>query len=229
MQQSVALRQQVATAKVPLPVRFLGKLVLEVMPAAMASVIGAFLFANYQFGHAAVSPMPAPAAAAPASVEMVQLVREEHAMIRDFIVAQQAAAKSRDEAADAADAEAAAAAKLASAAAQRAAAMAAAKLPAPRSKPIVVASAAAPSGSSTATAELPAVVVAGAQPNASVPLTAPQPANASLVSRTLAVPRHVVAMTLHAVMAIGGIPSWIGRRVGAGQLDSDAPSASTAS
>jgi hypothetical protein len=230
MQQiSGALRQGTTAAEVPFLVRFLGKLVLEVLPAAMASVIGAFLFAYYQFGQAAVLPPPEPAAAAvPASAAMVQLVRQEHAMIRDFIVAQQAAAKSRAEAADAADAEAAAEAKLAAAASQRGAALAAAKPPAQRGKPIVVASE-APSGTSTATAELPPVVIAGAQPNASQPPAAPQPAHASLVRRTLAVPRRVVAMTLHAVMAIGGIPSWIGRRVGAGQLDSEARSDSTAS
>ena len=52
---------------------FFGKLVLEVLPAALASVIGAFLFAHYQFGRPAVSEPAAPATAAvPASAQMVQ-------------------------------------------------------------------------------------------------------------------------------------------------------------
>jgi hypothetical protein len=39
----------------------------------------------------------------------------------------------------------------------------------------------------------------------------------------------VVSVTLRAVMAIGGIPSWIGHRVGAADLDSEAVPAGTAS
>ena len=44
--------------EVPLLVRFLGKLVLDILPAALASVIGGFLFTQYHFGHAA-APQPA--------------------------------------------------------------------------------------------------------------------------------------------------------------------------
>jgi len=37
----------------PFLARFLGKVMLDVLPAALASVIGGFLFTQYQFGHAA--------------------------------------------------------------------------------------------------------------------------------------------------------------------------------
>jgi len=81
----------------------------------------------------------------------------------------------------------------------------------------------------TVPAALPPVVVAAAAPvSASVAPPSP-PAHASLVSTTLAVPGHVVSMTLHAVMSIGGIPSWIGHRVGATDLDSEVAPAGTTS
>lgn len=232
MQQSaIMLRQGLRPGNVPLLVRFVGKLVLEVLPAALTSVIGAFLFAHYQFGRPAVSEPAAPATAAvPASAQMVQLVREEHAMICNFLMAQQAAEKNRAAAADAAEAGAAADAKLAAAAVQRAAAATAeAKTDAPRGKPTAIA-AAAPVSPAPAGAALPPIVVAGVAQNAAIaPAEAPAPVHASLVDRTLAVKNHVVAATLHAVMAIGGIPSWIGHRFGADNLDSSEPPSSAAS
>lgn len=248
MQQSAVMlgrkmRQASRPGDVPWPVRFAGKLVLEVLPAALASVIGAFLFAHYQFARPA-DPQPA-AADAPASAQMLQLVRDEHAMIRAFLVAQQAAEQNRAAAADAADARAAADARLAAAAVHRlAAAMAQAKPSAPRGKPLAVAAAAAaspapvgaaPAGvAGVAGAALPPVVVADVAQNAEqnadlAPAAAPAPVRASLVERTLAVKDHVVTATLHAVMAIGGIPSWIGHRLGADNLDSGGPPSSAAS
>lgn len=251
MQQSAVMlgrkmRQASRPGDVPWPVRFAGKLVLEVLPAALASVIGAFLFAHYQFARPA-DPQPA-AADAPASAQMLQLVRDEHAMIRAFLVAQQAAEQNRAAAADAADARAAADARLAAAAVHRlAAAMAQAKPSAPRGKPLAVAAVAtaaaaspAPVGAASAGvadiagAALPPVVVADVAQNAEqnadlAPATAPAPVRASLVERTLAVKDHVVTATLHAVMAIGGIPSWIGHRLGADNLDSGGPPSSAAS
>ena len=74
--------------------RFLGKLVVDVLPAALRSVIGGFLFAQYQFSHA-TAPHPATEQAVPASAEMMQLVRDEHAVIIDYLKAQMAAEKSR--------------------------------------------------------------------------------------------------------------------------------------
>ncbi len=224
---------QPGPGEVPALVRFLGKFVLEVLPAALASVIGAFLFAHYQFGEPAVSgPAGQPAAeAAPASAAMMQLVRQEHAMVRDFLLAEQAAEEKRIAAADAADANAVADAQIAAAArqallaeiAEKPVAEISEKPAAKRSKGSVVASAAS-AGHSVPAAQLPPVVVAATQQDpASMPAPPPPAPQASFVSRTLAVPGHVMAATLHGVMAIGGIPSWIGHHVGATELDSDAP------
>jgi hypothetical protein len=218
-------RQRLSARNVPLLVRFMGKLVLEVLPAALASVIGAFLFAHYQFARPAVSEPAAPATAAlPASAEMVRLVREEHAMVGNFLLAQLAAEKSRAEAAAAAQARAAADAKLAAAAVRRAAAaMDAAKADARRSKPVTV-TAAAVEAAVPANAASPPLT---AQNVGFVPPQPVAPVHASLVSRTLAVKDDVVAATLHAVMTIGGIPSWIGHRIGANNLDEAASSAAS--
>ena len=229
MAHSVVLRGNMAQpGEVPLALRLLGKFVLEVLPAALASVIGAFLFAHYQFDRSASAP-PAgpPMAATPASAEMMQLVREEHAMIRSFLVAQQAAAQSEATAANAADARADAKAKLIARASRRAASLTAARLTtvkpaAPRSAVTV---AAAAGGAATA---LPTVLVAAAQPDAVTAAPNLPPRQPSLIAQTLAVPGRVAAVTLHAVMAIGSIPSWIGHRLG-GELESAAalPSASS--
>src|SRR5579871_2972762 len=93
----------------PLMRRFATKLVVDVLPATLTSIVGGLLVAHYQFGY--VAPHPAIAQAAPASTEMVQLVRDEHTAMMDYIKVQIAAEKSRNAAADAADARAAAEAK----------------------------------------------------------------------------------------------------------------------
>ena len=79
--------------------RFVGKFVLDIMPAALASVIGGFLFTQYHFGHSA--PKPVLEQVTPASAEMMALVRDEHAMIIDYLKTQMAAEKSRAAAEDA--------------------------------------------------------------------------------------------------------------------------------
>jgi len=77
----------------PLLARFAGKFVLDIMPAALASVIGGFLFTQYQFGHTPAKPVLEQVT--PASAEMMALVRDEHAMIIDYLKTQMAAEKSR--------------------------------------------------------------------------------------------------------------------------------------
>jgi hypothetical protein len=73
--------------------RFLTKCLYEMLPAALASIIGGLVFTYY---HAAPTPVEKPAAASDASAgraeEAIQMVREEHALIVDFLKAQQAAA-----------------------------------------------------------------------------------------------------------------------------------------
>lgn len=215
---SVLPRNVAQSGEVPLALRFLGKFVLEVLPAALASVIGAFLFAHYQLDRPASAPSTAPTmAATPASAEMMQLVRDEHAMIRSFLVAQQAAEQKSAMAANAADAEA----KLADAS-RRAASLTTAKPAAARS---MVSAAAAPERGARA---LPTVLVAAAQSDPVTAAPIPPPRHPSLIAQTLAVPGRVASVTLHAVMAIGGIPSWIGHRLG-GELESAASLPGTSS
>ncbi|HEY5065414.1 MAG TPA: hypothetical protein VIJ04_11420 [Xanthobacteraceae bacterium] len=216
----------------PMLVRLGGKLVLEVLPAALASAIGAFLFAQYQFDRGtAAAHAVSPAVAVPASAEMLQLVREEHAMIRDFLTAQQEAAQNRAAVVDAADTQApggepTADATLAAAVPQQSEPLGAAKPPAPHNRTLGRAVVAARGPESAAA--LPPIVIAGvrpaaatvpvlvanAQPSAGLWPPAPPSVHPSIVAETLAVPGHVVSVTLHAVMAIGGIPSWFGHRFG---------------
>ena len=101
----------VTRTEAPWLARFLGKLVLDILPAALASVIGGFLFTQYHFGLAAARP--AAEQAAPASAEMMAMVRDEHALIVNYLKAQTAAEKRRDLAEDADTARAAAAARAA--------------------------------------------------------------------------------------------------------------------
>src|ERR1700722_3592398 len=77
---------------VPFLARFLGKFVLDIMPAALASVIGGFLFTQFQYGR--VPQRPTLEQVTPASAEMMALVRDEHAVIVDYLKSQMAAEKS---------------------------------------------------------------------------------------------------------------------------------------
>jgi len=245
------------SGEAPLLVRLGGKLVLEVLPAALASAIGAFLFAQYQFGRSAPAAHSlTPAVAVPASAEMLQLVREEHAMIHDFLTAQRTAEQNRAVAANAADATADD--TLTAAVAQRAELPSVPKAVSRHDRTIVVAAAAPQS----AAAALPPIVIAGsrlptvaapvlvasAQPATIAPVATPTgvsataqldgslwppapppPAHPSIIAQTLAVPGHVVSVTLHAVMAIGGVPSWLGHRFGDDDVSAVVPPTSSAS
>ncbi len=200
-------------AEAPLLARFLGKIVLDVMPAALASVIGGFLFTQYQFGHGV--PHPALEQVQPASAEMMALVRDEHAVIIDYLKAQTAAEKSRLAAADIDAARPARDAKVAPDVPIRhvAAVVAAAKPAAPRSK-VPAAAAAVPRAP---------LVIAQAGPNAE---TASVPSDGaasddrlardpdSLLAKTLDLKDHVVAATRHVVSAIGDVFSSVGERIG---------------
>ena len=104
---------QCATRKqIPLLARFAGKFMLDILPAALASVIGGFLFTQYQFGRTA-PPQPALEQISPASAEVLALVRDEHAAIISYLNLQMAAEKSRLAAQDAETARAVADARAA--------------------------------------------------------------------------------------------------------------------
>jgi hypothetical protein len=215
-----------ATTPVPRLVRLLGSFVLEVLPAALASLIGGLLFVHYQFSRPAVAP-PAAAAVSPASPEMVQRVRDEHALLRQFLAAQEAV-QQRQTAGDAEDARG----QLAAAKAHAGAALAVAKPAPPRHR--TASAATAPLVVSPAPSPGPAaVVIARAQQiSGPLPVAGPAPAPAlvhdepALIADTLAVKDQVFGAALHAVKVIGGIPFWIGRRLGGDDLN--AQSAGTA-
>jgi hypothetical protein len=198
----------------PLLKRFLAKLLVDVLPATFVSVLGGFIITQYQFAHPAAQ-RPASVQVVPASTEMMQLVRDEHAVIIDYLKTQLAEEKSRHAAEDAADASARAAAAGAEAA-TTAPAVAAVTLP--QARPAAVAAKPARTRSAAASTTLPPhaplVIAQAEQPAAAAPIAYAPAEPKSLLTRTIEIKDHVVGATLHAVSAIGGIPSWIADRIG---------------
>ncbi|HUD89162.1 MAG TPA: hypothetical protein VMR17_22135 [Xanthobacteraceae bacterium] len=211
----------------PLLTRFAAKLVIDVLPAAIASLIGGFMITQYQFSHIA-PPRPAAEQAAPASAEMMQLVRDEHAMIIDYLKTEMAAEKSRYAADDQADAHAAAAAQVAAAPPEdpaaelrRLATSLAASKPKARIKVAAAAAPTLPPHEPLVLAQAEQVAVAPSVANAA---PAPAPEQTSLLAKTLDIKDHVVHATLHVVSAIGSIPSWVasmGDRIGGANTSSN--------
>ena len=62
----------------PLLRRFFGKLVHDILPAALASLLGGFLITHFQLNRV---PEPVTVPVARASPEMMQLLRDEHGLI----------------------------------------------------------------------------------------------------------------------------------------------------
>jgi hypothetical protein len=200
--------------------RFFGKLMLDILPAALASVIGGFLFTQYHFGHTALPPL---VDVQPASPEMMAMVRDEHALIINYLKVQMAAEQRRDQTEDAATARAVQEAR-AAADAKLADALFASQTVAQESAP-----AAAPSKVSPAHRKAPAVlaavphaplVIADADPpanNATAATIAPGEAREPdalldnpLVAGTLNIKDHVVAATRHVVSVIGEMFASVG-------------------
>jgi hypothetical protein len=209
-------RDFMARADMPLLARFLGKFVLDILPAALASVIGGFLFTQYQAGHPVARA--ATEQVTPASAEMMAMVRDEHAMMMDYLKSQMAAEQNRDAAEDAASARAAADAAadtqqantLSEAAVPVRPIAASQPTPGRIKKPFPVA-AAAPSAP---------LVIAQADPGADQDDTvAPGDRLArdpnSLLAKTLDLKDHVVAATRHVVAAIGDVFASVGESIGA--------------
>jgi hypothetical protein len=204
--------------------RFAGKFVLDILPAALASVIGGFLFTQYQLGRA-VAPAPA-AQISPASAEVLALVRDEHEAIVSYLKSQMATEKSRLAAQDAETARAVADAKAAQAD-EREQALAeqnaveiklaaaaparhlttAAKVALPRAKPAAGSNPAAPVEVATAQAE------PNPQQSAAVPTERLARDPDSLLAKTLDLKDHVVAATKQAVAALGDMFASVGERI----------------
>ncbi len=210
----------------PWVARFLGKLTLDILPAALASVIGGFLFTQYHFGH---TTPPQLVNVQPASPEMMAMVRDEHALIMNYLKAQMAAEQRRDRAEDAAtaraaeEARAAADAKLADAllASQTmaqlsvAAPVPAKAAPAHRKAPALLA--AVPHAPLTiAQADPPPndTAVAPATPGEAVAREPDTLFANPLVAKTLDIKDHVVAATRHVVSVIGEMFASVGDSIG---------------
>jgi hypothetical protein len=190
----------------PLLKRFVSKLIVDVLPATFVSVLGGVIIGQYQLNHAAPSH-PATEQVVPASAEMMQLVRDEHAVIVDYLKTQMAAEKNRHAAEDAAVADA----RLA---AVEPPAPAAAPLPAPRPIATAIVVKPAPARTKVAAAPVlpphaPLVIAQDDQTASAVPAAEPAPESKSLLTRTIEIKDNVVGATLHVVSAIGSIPSWI--------------------
>jgi len=223
----------------PLLARFGSKLVLDILPAALASVIGGILFTHFQISRMA-SP-PAAEQVTPASAEVLALVRDEHDAIIGYLKSQMAAEKNRLAAQDAETARAVADAKaekekaaadlaaaetkltevkLASIGASRSAPVAVmqTKIALPRAKP------ATPAASGRA----PLMIAQVSQQQAGQQSAQPEQAVAqneapsdrlardpdSLLAKTLDLKDQVVAATRHAVTAIGDVFASVGERFG---------------
>jgi len=196
----------------PWLVRVLGKVVIDVMPGALASLIGTLLIAQYQFTHQAA---PQLVAVQPASADTMARLRDEHAMIMDYLKTQIAAEQSRNSAEDAASARAAADAKLAN---EKLAAEVLARLggSAPLTKPAAP-HAKAPAVTTIAAAPQAPLVIAQIPPEQDD--TAAQSGHLasdpnSLLAKTLDLKDHVVATARHVVSAIGDVFASLGDRIG---------------
>ena len=222
--------------------RFTSKMVLDILPAALASLIGAALVAHFQLGRAA-APQPVAEQMSPASAEVLALVRDEHNAIVSFLKTQMAAEKSRLDAQDAETARAVAEAKVAqeNKAAQE---IIAAQTGDGRDNIVAdagpagikLASAAVRRGTSngqakvilprvkpSSVAESPAQPLAIAQADANVQPGEPAAESDrlardpnSLLAKTLDFKDHVVAATRQAVAAIGDVFSSVGDRISGG-------------
>jgi hypothetical protein len=213
----------------PLVKRFLSKLVFDVMPAGLASLVGGLLLAHYGLNQPPETTAVQAVQVSSASAEMMQLLRDEHGLVVDLLKAHTENEKKQHEAQDLAARLAAreSAANDAPAAAeqpptatppgparQAVAGVAPPKLSAPRSRPQVIAvslPAAVPPAALPAVPQTESAKTESAKPVSDKPVN-DKPASEQnwLFARTVGVTDHVVAVTQRAVSALGGIPSWIG-------------------
>lgn len=201
--------------KAPIFGGLLRKLVLDVMPTAFASAIGGLLLTHYGLS-STVEPVATKVASAPP--EMMQLLRDEHGLIANYVQAQVANEKRQLAAEDAEPrvpvVEPPAAPALAAAPVLRQAAVAIAAKPVPpRSKVPLAGMAPQPLSIAPSPPPVEAAPVEAAN-EAADPATQN---SGSLLAKTIGIKDHVVAVTHSVVSTIGGIPSWfgsIGDRIG---------------
>lgn len=68
--------------KFPSLSKFYSKLFYELLPAAIASAVGGMVFNHYAKASVAAPPV---AVVSPASAELLQMVRDEHALLVDYL------------------------------------------------------------------------------------------------------------------------------------------------
>jgi hypothetical protein len=184
------MRQEMPSLK-----RLLSKLVHDILPAALASVIGGFLFSHFQLAR---WPEPVAAQVTPASDEMMQLLRDEHGLIVNFVQARIANEKMQLAADETTSRGAAESRTAVAAAASRSSVVTVAAM-----KPNATRSKTGGGGVSP-----PPLLIAQAQQDEnSKPVARGEE---SLLAKTIGIKDHVVAATHRVVSAIGGIPTWIG-------------------
>jgi hypothetical protein len=181
--------------------RFFSKLVHDILPAALASLIGGFLLSHYGLGRAPQMPV---VAAAPASTEMMHLLDDEHALVATYLKAQLANEKRQLAAEDSGPRDAAEPRSVTAVPLPSVSAVAAAKA-SPRGKNGVVG------------ASLPSLVLAqapqAASPDVQTPTTPAKLAardDDTLLAKTIGIKDRVVSVTQRAVSAITSIPAWFG-------------------
>jgi hypothetical protein len=169
------------------------KLVLDILPATSASLVGGLLFAHYGLGR-----VTEPAAqVAPASAEMMQLLRDEHGLIISFLNGQLEREKTELASGDALRHGNGEAAATANVPARNSATGIAGKPVVPRARVTIAATASAP------------LVIAQVQETES-PSGSPSPAPQAFIAKTIGLKDHVVSVTYRVVAALGEIPSWVG-------------------
>ena len=195
----------------PLLRRFFGKLVHDILPAALASLLGGFLITHFQLNRV---PEPVTVPVARASPEMMQLLRDEHGLIVDFVKAQVASEKNANEK-NASEKKQLVADESARVAAESQPTPGSAAAPAaPRPTMIVALTPAKPAvpraKAPVVGASLPPLATAPAQQSESAPPPPVARNDDSLLAKTIGITDRVVAVSQRAVSAIGVIPSWFG-------------------
>lgn len=183
--------------------RLFDKIVQDALPAGLASILGGLLLTHFHLDRA---PQPTTVKVTQASPEMMQLLRDEHGLIVDFVKEQVATEKSRVSADQGGQ----------QGVTEMPAPSVARVTPPPPQRPVPVVALAAPkpaaprSKSPVVGASLPAPALAQAQPTE----PAPQPvahADDSILAKTIGIKDQVISVTHRAVSAtIGVIPSWFG-------------------
>ena len=206
----------------PLLRRFFTKVLHEIVPAALTSLLGGFLITQFQPNRL---PEPVTVPVARASPEMMELLRDEHGLIVSFVKAQVANEKSANE--KSANEKSANEAKQTAAdseqtpprsAGEQAPLVTTALAPVASRPTMVIAGAPARPAASRAKAPVVTPVVgASLPPPAMTPASQAEVAppsvarnDDSMLAKTMGIKDHVVGATQRAVSAIVGIPSWFG-------------------